>query len=77
MTLPGDFCKERMFEYFIERDKITLYPVKTVRKFPDMTDLPEEELGSQWIAKETQISRDKRRGVKASFPAEALKKIRK
>jgi hypothetical protein len=77
VTLPGDFRKDRLFEYFIEGDQITLYPVKTLRKFPDMTGLPEEELGSKWVAKEDQVNRDKRRGVKAASPAEALKKIRK
>ncbi len=77
VTLPGNFRKERLFEYHIEGDQIILYPVKTVRKFPDMTGLPEEELGSQWVAKEDQVNRDKRHGGKASSPAEALKKIQK
>jgi hypothetical protein len=77
VTLPGDFRKEPLFEYVIEGDQITLYPVKTVRKFLDMSNLPEEELGSEWREREEQINRDKRLGVKAASPAEALKKIRK
>jgi hypothetical protein len=58
-------------------NQITLYPLNTVRKFPDMADLPEEELGPDWLEKEEQVNRDKRPGVKADSPAEALKKIRK
>jgi hypothetical protein len=77
VTLPGNFRKEPLFEYVIEGDQITLYPVKTVRKFPDMSNLPEEDLGSEWIEKEEQVNRDKRHWVKAASPAEALKKIRK
>ena len=77
MTLPGNFRKERLFEYYIEADQIILYPVKTVRKFSDMTGLPEKELESRWVAKEDQVDRETCRGVKASSPAEALKKIRK
>ena len=77
VTLPGNFRKEPLFEYVIEGDQIILYPVKTVRKFPDMGNLPEEELGSEWVGKEEQVNRDKRPRVKAASPAEALKKIRK
>ena len=51
VTLPGTFRKEPLFEYIIEGDQITLYPVKTVRKFPDMEDLPEGELGTDWLEK--------------------------
>jgi hypothetical protein len=77
VTLPGNFRKEPLFEYLIEGDQITLYPVKTVRKFPEMADLPGEELGPDWLEKEERVNRDKRPGVKAASPAEALKKIRK
>jgi len=42
-----------------------------------MADLPGEELGPAWLEKEEQVNRDKRPGVKAASPAEALKKIRK
>jgi hypothetical protein len=42
-----------------------------------MTDLPGEELGPDWLEKEERVSRDKRPGVKAASPAEALRKIRK
>ena len=42
-----------------------------------MADLPGEELGPDWLEKEEQVNRDKRPGVKAASPAEALKKIRK
>jgi hypothetical protein len=76
VTLPGDFRKEPLFEYVIAGDQITLYPVKTVRKFPDMGDLPEEELGPGWLEKEERVNRDKRPGIRATSPNEALKKIR-
>ena len=77
VTLPGNFHKEPLFEYIIEGNQITLYPVRTVRKFPDMSDLPIEELGHDWLEKEERINRDKRTGIKAASPAEALKKVRK
>ena len=77
VTLPGNFRKEPLFEYIIEGDQITLYPVNTVRKFPDMADLPGEELGPEWVEREEQVNRDKRPGAKAASPAEALKKIGK
>ena len=77
VTLPGTFRKEPLFEYAIEGDQITLYPVRTVRKFPDMADLPGEELGPEWVEKEERVNRDKRPGIRAASPAEALKKVRR
>ena len=76
VTLPGTFRKEPLFEYIIEGDQITLYPVKTVRKFPDMEDLPEGELGTDWLEKEERVNRDKRPGIRANSPGEALKRSR-
>jgi hypothetical protein len=76
VTLPGTFRKEPLFEYIIEGDQITLYPVKTVRKFPDMADLPEGELKTDWLEKEERVNRDIRPGIRATSPGEALKRIR-
>jgi hypothetical protein len=42
-----------------------------------MADLPGKKLGPNWLKKEERVNRDKRPGVKAASPAEALKKIRK
>jgi len=75
VTLPGNFRKEPLFEYIIEGDQIILYPVKTVRKFPDMGDLLEEELGPYWMGKEERVNQDERPGIMAASPAEAIKKI--
>ncbi len=36
---PGNFRREPLFEYVIEGDQITLYPLSTVRKFPARADL--------------------------------------
>jgi len=45
VTLPATFRSEPLFEYVIEWDEITLYyPVQTVRSYPDISDLPTEEL---------------------------------
>jgi hypothetical protein len=61
-----------------ELDRITIDPEIclgwSVRKFPEMADLPGEELGPDWLEKEEQVNRDKRPGVKAASPAEALKR---
>jgi hypothetical protein len=76
VTLPGNFRKEPLYEYIIEGDQITLYPVKTVRKFPDMEDLPEGELGPDWLEKEERVNRDKRPGIRAASPGAALKRTR-
>ena len=75
VTLPTPFRKEPLFEYMIEGDQITLFPVRTVRKFPDLSNLPEEELSPQWLEKERRVNKDRRQGVVAAHPAEALKKL--
>lgn len=77
ISLPAPFRNERLFEYIIEGDQITLYPVLTVRKYPDMSDLPTEELASEWMKREKEVNRDTRRGISASTPAQALKGIKK
>ena len=73
VTLPPHFRSEPLFEYVIEGDSITLYPVRTVRKYPDMSDLPVEELTQEWARDEEAINKDKRRGICAVSPADALK----
>ena len=75
VTLPPPFRKEPLFEYVIEGDQLTLYPVQTVRKFPDMSDLPVEELSPEWVKEENEINEDTRQGVMAANPAQALKNL--
>jgi hypothetical protein len=77
ITLPPSFRKEPLFEYTIEGDSITLYPVRTVRKYPDMGGLPEEDLSPAWAAREEEVNRDTRQGVSASSPSQALKRIKR
>jgi hypothetical protein len=77
ITLPPPFRSESLFEYAIEGDQIVLYPVKTVRKFPYMSDLPEESLSPEWEDKELKINRDKRARIAAGSPSEALKHLGK
>jgi hypothetical protein len=77
VTLPAPFRKEALFEYAVEGDAITLYPVRTVRKYPDMDRLPEEDLSPEWAAREEEVNRDVRPGVSASSPSEALKRMKR
>jgi len=77
ITLPPPFRKESLFEYATQGDQLILYPVRTVRKYPDMSDLPEEQLSPDWAETEKKVNRDKRPGIPASTPSEALKKIGK
>ena len=77
ITLPPKFRTEPLFEYVVEGDRLTLYPVRTVRKFPDMTDLPEEDLSPQWQKRELKVSRDRRPGISAHNPSGALKRLKK
>ncbi len=77
ITLPSFFRKEPLFEYVIEGQQLTLYPVQTVRKFPDMFDLPVEELSPEWVKQEDKVNKDTRQGVMAATPAQALKHLKK
>lgn len=77
VTLPPHFRSEPLFEYLIEGDAIILYPVRTVRKYPDMSDLPLEELPQKWAKIEEAINKDRRRGISAASPAEALKALKR
>lgn len=77
ITLPPSFRKEPLFEYVIEGHQLTLYPVQTVRKFPDMSDLPVEELSPEWAKEEGEVNEDTRQGVMAATPAQALKHLEK
>jgi len=76
ITLPPPFRKEPLFEYIVDGDQIVLYPVRTVRKYPDMSDLPTEELSARWVAEEQDVNKDTRPGVNASTPSEALNKLK-
>ena len=77
ITLPSAFRKEPLFEYAIKGDQIILYPVRTVRKYPDMSDLPTEELSPEWVEREKRVNTDTRPGIEAATPAETIKKTRK
>jgi bifunctional DNA-binding transcriptional regulator/antitoxin component of YhaV-PrlF toxin-antitoxin module len=77
ITLPPPFRKEPLFEYIVEGDQIVLYPVRTVRKYPDMSGLPTEELSARWVEEEQKVNKDTRPGVTASTPSEALNKLKK
>jgi len=77
VTLPSNFRSEPLFEYIIEGDAITLYPVRTVRKYPEMSDLPTEELSQDWANREDAVNKDRRRGISAASPAEALKALKR
>jgi len=77
IILPPPFRKEPLLEYAIKGDQIILYPVRTVRKYPDMSDLPVEELSPDWVETEKKVSRDSRPGIRASSPSEALIKMKK
>jgi len=51
--------------------------VRTIRKYPDMSDLPTEKLASEWVRREEAVNEDIRRGISTSTPAQALKHIEK
>jgi hypothetical protein len=77
ITLPPPFRSESLFEYVVEDDQLILYPVRTIRKYPDMSGLPAEGLSSDWVEREEKVNRDARRGIVAVNPSKALKKIKK
>lgn len=77
ITLPPPFRSERLFEYVVEGEQITLYPVRTVRKYPDMSDLPTAHLETAWVRKEDRVNEDSRQGISAPSPSDALQRIRK
>lgn len=77
IILPSPFRKEPLFEYAVKGDQIILYPVRTVRKYPDMSDLPEEELSPDWVERERKVNTDTRPGIVASTPSKTLKKKKK
>jgi len=74
VVLPPPFRKEPLFEYAVKGDQIILYPVRTVRKYPDMSDLPEEDLSPDWVEREKKINADTRPGIVASTSSKALRK---
>lgn len=77
IILPLPFRKEPLFEYAVKGDQIILYPVRTIRKYPDMSDVPTEELSPEWVEKEKKVNTDTRRGIVASTPSEALQKTKR
>ncbi|MBW1800827.1 MAG: hypothetical protein JRJ85_08855 [Deltaproteobacteria bacterium] len=77
VTLPSPFRNEPLFEYVIENDQIILYPVRTVRKYPDMSRLPDMDLSPDWVTKEEEVNRDTRKGIAARTPSDALRRLKK
>lgn len=77
ITLPHPFRSESLFEYVIEDNQLILHPVRTIRKYPDMSGLPAEELSSDWVKQEHKVNSDARRGIVAASPSRALKKVGK
>ena len=77
VILPPPFRKEPLFEYAVKGDQIILYPVRTVRKYPDMSNLPEEKLSPDWMEREKKVNADTRPGIVASTPSKALKRTKK
>jgi hypothetical protein len=77
VTLPHLFRKEPLFEYVVEGEQLILYPARKVRKYLDMSDLPEEILFSEWEPKEAKVNKDTRKGIRATSASEALKKFKK
>jgi hypothetical protein len=77
IILPPPFRKEPLLEYTVKGDQIILWPVRTVRKYPDMSDLPLEELSPDWVKREKKANVDTRRGIVAYTPLEALKRLKK
>jgi hypothetical protein len=58
--------------------KITLPPgFRSVREFPDMSDLPEESLSQESMEMEVKVNKDKRKPISTSSPSEALKRLGK
>ncbi len=77
IILPPPFRKEPLFEYSIKGDQIILFPVRTIRKYPDMSDVPTEELSPEWVEREQKVNKDFRPGIVASTPSGALKRMKK
>ncbi|OGP49287.1 MAG: hypothetical protein A2Y79_10805 [Deltaproteobacteria bacterium RBG_13_43_22] len=77
VTLPPAFRKEPLFEYVIEGEQTILYPVRTVRKYPDLSDLPGENLPPAWEQKEQKVNKDTRKGIRAASASDALKRLGK
>jgi hypothetical protein len=77
ITLPHPFRSESLFEYIVDEGQIILYPVRTVRKFPDMSGLPEKLLDPEWENRELNVNQDKRPSISAASPFEALKQMMK
>ena len=77
ITLPPLFRKGPLFEYAVKGDQLILYPVRTVRKYPEMSDLPEEELSPSWVEAEERVNTDTRPGIAASSPSAARKRLKK
>jgi hypothetical protein len=75
ITLPPSFRKEPLFEYVIKGDQLILYPIRTVRKYPDMSDLPKEELSPAWVKAEKKTNEREGRVQKRKFfePPSGLK----
>lgn len=63
-------------EFPIEGEAIVPYPAPTAREYPDMSGLPVEELSQKCAKLEDAVNKDKRRGVLAASPTQALKALK-
>lgn len=77
VVLPKKYQREKLLEYHDFGDYLALYPVTTVRKFPDMSDLPETRVSEEWMAEEREINQRREKLIVAKTPREALRKLRR
>ncbi|MEK7812640.1 MAG: hypothetical protein AAB296_02680 [Candidatus Desantisbacteria bacterium] len=76
ITLPPEFKKESLFECIQDNGCLVLHPVQTVRKFPEMDDIPTTILTLKWQKEEKEINEDIRQGIIAKTPKLAIEKLR-
>lgn len=77
VVLPERYKNEKLLEYVDRKGFLIIYPVETVRRFPDMQDIPEQKLDETWQKEERGISKSKSKGIKAKNPMEALRKLKR
>lgn len=77
VVLPERYKNEKLLEYVDRKGFLIIYPVETVRRFPDMADIPEIELDAVWREEERSVSKSKSKGIRAKNPKEALQKSKR
>lgn len=76
VVLPERYKNEKLLEYVDRKAYLIIYPVETVRRFPDMDDLPEETLDPVWKKEEASVTQSKTKGIRAKNPRETLRKLK-